>query len=374
MNRFEFTSFYNKQRKEFYEKHSNIPNKRSDLKKLIKESLTYDTKQISWNDSDFSAISNDELIHFDQVDFRVAIYRPFFKQHLNFARKFNHRVFQLPKVFPSPESENLIMSMQSLGSASDFQVVISNCIPDLNKISPTICYPLWKYSENSPEENSLFDSLGEEERSLNIDPNAISLFEKTYGKKLTDYKDIFYYVYGILHNKEYKLKFKNDLKKEIARIPLVENFKDFNEYVKAGHKLAELHVNYESVEPWSDLHIKYSDDWDPVNPDAYSVQKMKYGKKGKETDKSIVIYNSKITISNIPDSAHDYKLGSRSAIDWILDRYQVKTDKASGILNDPNDWAEEQESPTYIFDLIQRIVTVSMKTNEIVAGLPKLKF
>jgi predicted helicase len=184
--------------------------------------------------------------------------------------------------------------------------------------------------------------------------------------------DVFFYVYGILHSTEYRETFASDFKKDVPRIPYVKDHAEFIAFADAGRALADLHLNYESVDPWPELEVKHPARFDSDSPDSYRVEKMKYAKTGRETDRSTIIYNSNITISNIPLEAHDYTVGSKSALDWIVERYQVKTDKDSGIVNDPNDWATEHDDPTYIFDLVRRIVTVSMRTNEIVAGLPSL--
>jgi predicted helicase len=251
---------------------------------------------------------------------------------------------------------------------------MTDTIPCLDLLEKTACYPLFIYLQESGEESTLFDSPDPEERSFNVNEKIISFCEKKYGKSLGSPEDIFYFVYGALHDEDYRSKFQNDLKKGRTRISFPEGTKEFTCYVAAGRELGELHVNYESVDPWDDLEIEYSDAWNPENPESYRVQKMRYKKNGKIVDKTTVIYNSMITISGIPETAHDYRLGSRSAIDWIIDRYQIRTHKESGIVNDPNDWADEHDDPTYIFDLLRRIVTVSMRTNEIVAGLPKLDF
>ena len=148
----------------------------------------------------------------------------------------------------------------------------------------------------------------------------------------------------------------------LPRIPKVKEFQAFSD---AGRRLSDLHLGYETVEPYP------LDEQHGVSA-SYRVEKMKYAKTGRVADKSTVIYNSGITVSGIPEEAHEYMLGSRSAIDWIIERYQVKTDKASGIVNDPNDWADEQGSPRYILDLLARIVTVSVETVKIVKSLPSL--
>jgi len=192
--------------------------------------------------------------------------------------------------------------------------------------------------------------------------------------------DIFFYVYGVLHSPDYRKTFAADLKKSLPRIPQAGNSADFWAFSKAGQKLAELHTEYEQVAPWPDLEITYGLGFDADIADAYRVEKMRYPKVSnpddpdirKVDDKTTIIFNPQITVSGIPERAHDYTLGSRSAIDWILESYQVKTHKASGIVNDPNDWATEHNNLTYILDLIGRVVTVSMRTLDIVGALPKL--
>jgi predicted helicase len=173
---------------------------------------------------------------------------------------------------------------------------------------------------------------------------------------------VFFYLYGLLHSSAYRQQFASDLKKMLPRVPMVKDFRSFSD---AGRLLSELHLNFETVDRYP------LDEQRGVNA-SYRVEKMKYAKSGRVADKSTVIYNSGIIVSGIPEEAHEYMLGSRSAIDWIIERYQVKTDKASGIVNDPNDWAEEHGNPRYILDLLARIVTVSVETVKIVRSLPPL--
>jgi predicted helicase len=149
-------------------------------------------------------------------------------------------------------------------------------------------------------------------------------------------------------------------------LPRIPKVKDFDAFANAGKELADLHIGYEQVDSYS-LVIEQ-----PLDPD-FRVKKMRFAGKGKEQDRSTIIYNEQITVSGIPEEAYRYQLGSRSAIEWIMDRYQVKTDKASGIVNDPNDWAEEHNDPSYILDLLCRIVTVSVETMKIVDSLPPLE-
>ena len=152
---------------------------------------------------------------------------------------------------------------------------------------------------------------------------------------------------------------------------MASSAEDFYAFVKAGRVLADLHVNYETVAPY-ELDEIYADGWIKDSSSAFKVEKMAYGGVRPNLDKSTIIYNAGITLKGIPDEAHDYRLGSRSALDWLIYRYEVSTHKASGIVNDPNDWGEERDNRRYIIDLIKRVVNVSVKTMEIVDALPEL--
>ena len=191
---------------------------------------------------------------------------------------------------------------------------------------------------------------------------AFDEFRTRYQDAAISREDIFYYCYGVLHSPEYREKFASDLKKMLPRLPLVEDFWGIS---KGGRELAYWHLNYESVEPY------------PINDPSESdpsinlrVERMRFakGKDGKP-DKSVIIYNSHITLSGIPLEAYDYQINGKSPIEWIMERYQITTDKDSGIENDPNDYSDD---PRYIIDLLRRIVRVSVETNQIVGQLPKL--
>ena len=188
--------------------------------------------------------------------------------------------------------------------------------------------------------------------------------KKIYGKNVTK-EDIFYYVYGFLHSKEYRKTFANDLKKMLPRLPLLEDVKDFWKFSKAGKQLSELHLNYETVAPFADAKVTGDDG------KFYTVEKLRFPKKDQ---KDTIIYNSKITISNIPAQAYEYVVNGKSAIEWIMERYQVSTHKESGIVNNPNDWATETGNPRYILDLLLSVINVSVQTVDIVNSLPNVKF
>jgi predicted helicase len=198
------------------------------------------------------------------------------------------------------------------------------------------------------------------ERIDNITDEILADYRKSFGAEVSK-DDIFYYVYGILHSPEYREKYAADLKKMLPRIPKAKAFKEF---AGAGKELADLHINYETVEQYPLEEI--------ATGSNLLVTKMRFAGKRPNVDKSRIVYNEDVTLAGIPDEAHEYLLGSRSAIEWILERYQVKKDKASGIVNDANDWGLEHGNPRYILDLLKSIVTVSVETVRIVKALPTL--
>jgi predicted helicase len=205
----------------------------------------------------------------------------------------------------------------------------------------------------------------------NITDEILDDYRSTYGPTVSK-DDIFYYVYSLLHAPDYRAEYAADLKKMLPRIPKVATTEDFIAFAEAGRELATLHIGYESVEPYQLDEVTKSPP-KAADGDFCRVQKMAFGKNGKTPDRSTIIYNSNVTLMGIPAEAYEYMLGSRSAIEWTMERYQVKTDQASGIVNNPNDWSTEVGNPRYILDLLKRIVTVSVETMRVVDGLPALR-
>ena len=276
-----------------------------------------------------------------------------------------------------PLTNNLLIIISNTGSNKDFSAIISDSIPDFQTVFNSQTFPLYYYEERKKNSPTLFDEAGEEEfiRRDGISEFILERAKKQYGKTVGK-EDIFYYVYGILHSPDYCTAFANDLKKMLPRIPLVEDVRDFWKFSKAGRQLAELHINYESVPPDDSVEVSGAEtlsflDTEPLGSNLFRVEKMRFPKKGQ---KDTIIYNSKIVIENIPDKAYEYVVNGKSAIEWIMERYQVTVHKESGIKNDPNDWAEEVGNPRYILDLLLSIINVSVQTVEIVNNLPKLAF
>jgi predicted helicase len=371
-------AFYNSQVEAFAAQPNAASGQMKQRVDAAKDFVDLDPQKFSWDAGDFRQIAKHQNYGFEESSLTQATYRPFFKQHVNFAAELNNSRYQLARVYREDiaDPETLVLLTPSRGAKrSNFGALMARDLPahDVFSYDATAVYPRLLHNETSNPDGTLFAEPHPEHVLHNVTDEARNVFQEHFRVEVT-HDDIFFFVYGLLHSSDYRVLFEADLKKQPPRIPLTSEVADFLSFSEAGRSLSDLHVGYESLKPWPDLEIQYADGWDSKSADVYRVEKMRYAKNVKETDRTTVIYNSHITISGIPESAHDYMIGARSAIDWVIDRYQIKTHKESGIVNDPNDWADEHDDPTYIFDLLRRIVTVSMRTNEIVAGLPKLKF
>ncbi len=355
------TDFYNEQQEAFQQA------KRSQPHLTAKEFLSYDSTKICWTRALEWDVEKGKRHDYAAGEIVKAHYRPFYKQHLYFSRAFNEMRYQIPKLFPTPDTKNLVICVSGLGGSKENTTIITDCIPDLNCLDAgTQCFPLYYYEERQKSSPTLFDAATENEhiRRDGLSDFILERAQKMYGNRVTK-EDIFYYVYGILHSPEYRTRFANDLKKMLPRIPLVEEPRHFWSFSKAGRELANLHLNYETVPPSQDVTVTGAE------TGHFTVEKMRFPKKGQ---KDTIIYNSAITIQNIPAKAYDYTVNGKSAIEWIMERYQLTTHKESTITNNPNDWAKEVGNPRYILDLLLSVINVSVKSVEIVEGLPELKF
>lgn len=364
-------NFYNSQVDDFA--HAKSQNKLLDAEHFIR----YDSTRFSWDRQQKWDINNLKKYAFNIESVQTSSYRPFFKQFLYFNRQLNNMVYQIPKLFPTPNLKNLVICIPAPGGNRDFSVLLTDRIPDVHLNGDTQCFPLHYYEEKSNEkkreviisqtlletdETEILNKYGKKD---GISDFILNMAKKQYGKSGITKEDIFYYVYGILHSPDYRKVYSNDLKKMLPRIPLVDNIADFRRFCKAGRKLANLHLNYEIVPPYPGVKVTGTDG------EFFTVSKMKFPKKDQ---KNIIIYNSKITISGVPDKAYQYIVNGKSAVEWIMERYQITTDSDSGIKNNPNDWAKETGNPRYILDLLLSIINLSVLTVDIVEGLPKLQF
>jgi predicted helicase len=331
------------------------------------------SKEISWTSTLISKITQGKSVEYDQGHMVTSIYRPFNRQAVYFDRDLNHRPGKLKQMFPTPEHENFGFYITGTGSDEPFSVLMTDAIPDLHAVGTMSVGPnftRYTYRELGTGDD-LFANSEEEggyQRVDNITSATLRGYHATYADSAITKDDIFYYTYGLLHSPDYRERFAADLKKALPRIPRVRDFRGFAE---AGRKLADLHINYEQAEPYKGIveTVTGSTTGSPGR-EVYRVAKMKIPKTKGQPDRSTIIYNTRVTLTNIPEQAYRYQLGARSAIEWIIDRYQVKVDKDSEITNDPNDWSDD---PRYIIDLLKRIVTVSLETMKIVDNLPPLE-
>lgn len=319
---------------------------------------------------------------FEENGIREACYRPFFKEYLYMNRQLNNCVYKIPSLFPTINTENLVICVSGVGVTKDFSCIITDKIPDLELIGKSQCFPLYWYKKNQAIELNLFSSVGEDYKRHDAITDWIlhQFRDRFHAGRQIDKEMIFYYVYGLLHSEDYRARFSADLKKSLPRIPIVESLNDFLAFEQAGRRLAELHLNYENrkasdcVKVVGDKKVE-STTKDSADYAYFSIpDKMTFAKNGKDKDKSTIIYNGNITIQNIPAEAYEYIVNGKSAIEWLMERYVDKTDEKSGIRNDANAWAREHHKPRYILDLLLSIISVSVETQRIVHCLPHLTF
>lgn len=355
---------------------------RTELSKRANNFLDNDPKKIAWSvnlkrdavrgiDHKISSNSN-----------RIAQYRPFCKMSLMLEPKLIERPGHTAKFFPHDKTENLAIGVKQRWTGQGQISLMTNCIGDLQTDGGWQYFPLHTYEEARAEGRLELASASVEvvdgyRRYKTITDNVLAKARDQYDESISK-QDIFYYVYGMLHCPDYLRRFTADLKKMLPRIPLVQTNDDFQAFSKAGRDLAHWHTNYETIDPWPLVEIDTGPMAMPTD-ERFIVKKMTFARPTKEQkadglkhDKSKIIYNSHITLSEIPLEAYDYVVNGKSAIEWVMERYQVTVDKKSGIKNDPNDWCKEHDDPRYIVDLIARLVRVSIETMNIVNSLPAL--
>ncbi|WP_448090713.1 DEAD/DEAH box helicase [Pseudomonas azerbaijanoccidentalis] len=344
---------------------------KKDREKLAPNFVDNDSTKISWAPNLLNDLVRGLNREFHPESKTIALYRPFFKVWLYNERALVWSQYQMPRIFPSAKQENVGICIPGLGGDKGFSALVTKHIHDLN-LAPGMggyqCFPLYIYDDVAHEGGGLFaaEASGGLRRRDAITDEGLAHFHSAYPGEVINKEDLFYYVYGILHSPEYRERFSDNLSKGLPRIPKVKPTSDFWAFSKAGRALADLHLNYETVEPYPlTIETKGS-----LTDADYRVEKMKFAKKG---DKTTVIYNHRITLKGIPEAAWDYVVNGKSALDWVMERQSVKTEKASGIINDANDWAiETMGNPKYPLELFQRVLTVSLETQKIVNALPAL--
>lgn len=362
-----------------------ISNYNNELGVLTKDEITTDPTKICWTSSLINRALRGEPIKYAS-DIRTGLYRPFSKMQTYRGEGLVHRRGQHDDFFPTKDTENLIICSTSVGD-NNFSVLITDVIPDLHTIGTTQCFPLYWYEKRKDNGQARIPGMDLDDTDKYIRRDGITDWilkevRKRFGNaKAITKEHIFYYVYGILHSPQYRERFAADLKKSLPRIPIVDDVQDFMAFYKAGKALAELHLNYEHVPPHPSVTVQMPVVEPSPNFDEYawySVKKMVFPKVRNDagdlvSDKSRIIYNGNISIENIPAKAYEYIVNGKSAIEWLMERYQITVDSKSQIKNDPNDWSKEHGRPSYIIDLVLSVIHLSTLTIDIVESLPELK-
>lgn len=308
--------------------------------------VVYDDKKIKWSSRLKECLRANKVVSFTEKNIVKSLYRPFTSQYLYLDEVLTHRRGQFAIIFPSQDSQNKIICLTDVASEKPFMALVSNMVADLHLSSPgcgTQCFPFYTYNEDGTN------------RRENITDWALEQYRTHYQDTTITKWDIFHYTYSLLHHPHYRERYAANLKRELPRIPFAP---EFHPFATAGKRLAEIHVNYEQQPEYRLKHIENKD-----LPIDWRVEKMRLSK-----DKTQIKYNDFLTLADIPPEVFEYRLGNRSALDWIIDQYQVSTDNRSGITNDPNRLDDEE----YIVRLIKQVITVSLETVKIVKGLPDL--
>ena len=304
--------------------------------------VTADARAIKWSSNLKSYLRQGRKATFALQNVRVSCYRPFTSQFLYFDEVLNHRQGLWPRILPTAETENWTICLTAVGNKKPFHCLMTQQIPDLHLTGDSQCFPFYLYDEDGSN------------RRENITDWALAQFRRQYQDDSISKWDIFHYVYGLLHHPGYRERYQANLKRDLPRIPFAA---DFWAFAKAGARLADMHVGYEQMPAYPLSMVET-----PGKPLNWRVEKMRLSR-----DKTQIRYNEFLTLEGIPAQAFDYRLGNRSALEWVLDQYQVKVDKRSGIVNDPN----RDDDPRYIVNLMQKVIAVSVETVEIVESLPE---
>ncbi|WP_419084477.1 DEAD/DEAH box helicase [Ruminococcus sp.] len=299
---------------------------------------------------------------------KAVLYRPFTKKRLVYNKGIIERPSKWDSIFPNETLSNLAICISGTGSKKGFSTIISDCMQDFQLMYNAQCFPMYMYDREEKHRDAqmtLFGDMAEEDtvtykKRFAISDAALTKFKGIYGDRVTK-EDIFYYLYAVLHSKDYIEAYADNLAKEMVRIPTLEKFP---KYVEIGRQLAELHLHYEAPADAAALGLEIK-----ITKEDYAVSKMRFKKVGKDNYKGTIIFNDYITISNIPERAYEYVVNGRSAIEWIMESYRIKTDKDSGITDDPNTYGDKK----YIFNLLISVISVSLKTLDLIESMPEYK-
>ncbi|WP_332655681.1 DEAD/DEAH box helicase [Brevundimonas sp.] len=344
----------------------------------VEEFVDKNPQRIKWTRELFSSAAAGRKGAFDERGLRDGVYRPFSKEWSYFDRQFNNCVYQLPRLFPTNDSANRVILVSGPGSQS-FSALMVDSMFNYDTLEKGVGFPRYLYIGEAEPTGMFARQNGQGDTTFRrvdaVTDESLAKVRAAYGSVEISKDDLFDYTYGMLHSEEYREVFADNLLKELPRIPLMATLSGFRAFVEAGRTLGELHVKFAEVVPYK-VPLKQGDLSLAVIEDAesfYRVEKMKFGGKRPNLDKSIVIYNPRITMTNIPLEAYDYVVNGKPALEWVMERQVIKTDPASGLVNDANRYAiETVGNPAYPLELFQRVITVSLETMKIVRSLPAL--
>lgn len=337
---------------------------------------TLDSTRIAWSDGLRRLLKNRQKLELHGELIVEALYRPFESRHLMFDGRLLERTYRLKSMFPTARHDNYGFYVTGVGSDKEFSALASRLVPDLALWGSSNGQFFPRYRWESVDDGTLSLDLDAAvtdgyRRIDNIDGDFYRHMCESYGSDITK-DDVFFFLYGLLHSPDYRERYVGELKQMLPRIPNVPA-ESFTAFTSAGRELFALHADYEDVDLYP-LTVEGGEQ-PPMGGEAeyYRVEKIRFpaGKKATDAPDTLIL-NPNLTVTGIPEEAYRYQLGSRSAIEWVLRQYQVTTDKASGIVNDPNQWGLEHGNPRYILDLLQKVITVSVITTQITSSLPPI--
>lgn len=364
----------------------------------IKQNADTNPANISWNRQLFRDLDRKLIHRFEPESIVPAIYRPFCKQAVYFNRSMNDMVYQMPQLFPTPAHRNVGFVL-SQGDINKVGPLMIDHLPDLHLCGDSQAFTLFTWEKQDfstvaqpdlfsgsepgaqadtgqpdlapldfsrPIADQIPESVAGYTRRWNITDATLASYRNHYGDLSISKEDVFFYLYALLHHPSYRAAYQADLKKMLPRIPKCAGF---FAYSNIGRQLAGLHANYELVEPYP-LREQWSvsapqDPWE-----RYRVRKPAWVRKGEY---DALKYNPHLTLSGIPALVQDYQVGGRSPLEWVIDRYKAVMDKNSRIVNDPNEYCREIGNPSYIVDLIKRLVNLAIQTQNLVSQLPEFQ-
>ena len=337
--------------------HYSIENQGRDKKEWTPVDDFVDYDLLKWDGTLKGDLRKGKSGRFEAGNIRCGLYRPYTAKHHYFDPLVNNSVYRQPYFFPNAnaEAENRLIALSAVGVKKPFHALMTDSVADLHLTGDSQCFPFYTYDRDGSN------------RRENITDFALSAFRKQYGDRRISKWDIFYYVYALLHHPAYRERYAPDLRRSLPHIPIAP---DFRAFARAGRQLAYLHLNYETAD-------RYSLEWEQTASRVdFRVQKMMG--RGKQPSQfgpfkwfDSLEYNDTLTLRGIPERVFAYRLGNRSALEWVVEQYRVKYDERSGITHDANDYSDDAR---YIVDLIARVITVSLKTMDVVDGLAELEF